>query len=353
MKKNKNINFWLLYYPVVLTFSILSAMFIRYNLNGEAFVPETILTASVIFTISILGGHLAIYFKNRAAELSHSVLNKKIVGGFIIFLVCIFIIVNFVVSLGGFVWYVVNGMDLNNFLPNLFKYDLSYANKSLFIWLMLISIAFFYVLWRMSSKKEQKLQEENLKFRYQTLKSQVNPHFLFNSFNTLSELVFEDAKKADSYIQKLSAIYRYVIENEETELIELEKEIDFVKEYFGLQKERYKDKISLNINISDTSNYKIVPLSLQLLVENAVKHNSASVDSPLIINILRDSNEVVVSNNIQKRNIIEGSTKTGLQNLKERVRLSINKELIFKEENNSFIVKIPIYNTGESFNNRR
>jgi LytS/YehU family sensor histidine kinase len=317
----------------------------KYNQTGSAFVPETILAAATIFTISILGGLLAIYFKNKADRLSHSELHKKIIPGFIIFLVYIFLISNIVVTLGVFVWYIINDMELNTFLPNLFKYELSYANKNLFIWLMIISILFFYVLWRISSKKEQNLREENLKFKYQTLKSQINPHFLFNNLNTLSELVYEDAKKADDYIQKLSEIYRYLIENEETKLIELEKEIDFVKKYFSLQKERYNDKILLNISIPNLEDYKIIPISLQSLIENAIKHNSYSHDMPLIISITRDNDDIVISNNIQRKNIIKNSTKTGLQNLKERVRLILDKELIFKEENNSFVVKMPVIKT--------
>jgi len=317
----------------------------KYNQTGKAFVPEAILVVATIFTISVLGGHLAIYFKNKADRLSHSELHKKIIPGFIIFLVCIFLISNIVVTLGVFVWYIINDIELNTFLPNLFKYELSYANKNLFIWLMIISILFFYVLWRISSKKEQNLREENLKFKYQTLKSQINPHFLFNNLNTLSELVYEDAKKADGYIQKLSEIYRYLIENEETKLIELEKEINFVKKYFSLQKERYNDKILLNISIPDLEDYKIIPISLQSLIENAIKHNSYSQDMPLIINITRDNDDIVISNNIQRKNIIKNSTKTGLQNLKERVRLILDKELIFKEENNSFVVKMPVIKT--------
>jgi len=339
------IKFWLLYYSVVLIFSILSAILMKYNQTGKAFVPEAILVVATIFTISVLGGHLAIYFKNKADRLSHSELHKKIIPGFIIFLVCIFLISNIVVTLGVFVWYIINDIELNTFLPNLFKYELSYANKNLFIWLMIISILFFYVLWRISSKKEQNLREENLKFKYQTLKSQINPHFLFNNLNTLSELVYEDAKKADDYIQKLSEIYRYLIENEETKLIELEKEINFVKKYFSLQKERYNDKILLNISIPDLEDYKIIPISLQSLIENAIKHNSYSQDMPLIINITRDNDDIVISNNIQRKNIIKNSTKTGLQNLKERVRLILDKELIFKEENNSFVVKMPVIKT--------
>jgi len=125
----------------------------------------------------------------------------------------------------------------------------------------------------------------------------------------------------------------------------LEKEINFVKKYFSLQKERYNDKILLNISIPDLEDYKIIPISLQSLIENAIKHNSYSQDMPLIINITRDNDDIVISNNIQRKNIIKNSTKTGLQNLKERVRLILDKELIFKEENNSFVVKMPVIKT--------
>ncbi|HVO72945.1 MAG TPA: histidine kinase [Ignavibacteriaceae bacterium] len=342
MEKVEKIKFWLIFYPAVLIFSILSAIFKRYNLNGKAFVPETILTAAVIFTISVLGSHLAIYFKNKAAKLSHAELNKKIITGFILFLMFIVLISNVVVSIGGFVWYLINGLDLNNFLPNLFKYDLTYANKSLFIWFMFFSIAFFFTLWRKSSKKEQYLREENLKYRYQTLKSQVNPHFLFNSFNTLSELIYSDPGKADNYLQKLSGIYRHVLENGEKDLISLDDELKFVRQYFDLQKERESDKISLSIDAEDVKGYKIMPVSLQLLVENALKHNSMSYEKPLKIKITMQDDYIVVSNNIQRKNIFENSTRKGLQNLSERSKLILKKELIIIENNDMFIVKLPV-----------
>jgi LytS/YehU family sensor histidine kinase len=112
-----------------------------------------------------------------------------------------------------------------------------------------------------------------------------------------------------------------------------------------LQKERYNDKVLLNINIPDLEEYKIIPISLQSLIENAIKHNSYSQNMPLKINITRDNDDIIISNNIQRKNIIENSTKIGLQNLKERVRLILDKELIFKEENDSFIVIMPVVKT--------
>ena len=186
------------------------------------------------------------------------------------------------------------------------------------------------------------MREENLKYKYQNLKSQVNPHFLFNSLNTLSEIVYEDAKIADKYIQKLSGIYRYILENEEIDLVPLNKEIEFVKQYFDIQKVRDNNKILLEIDCQDADEFKVVPVSLQILVENALKHNSRSEKSALKIRIERMNDVIVVSNNIQRKNILENELKTGLLNLKERVRLILDKNLILEEDNNRFIVKLPI-----------
>ncbi len=231
---------------------------------------------------------------------------------------------------------------MQGFLTQLFKYELSYANRNLLIWLWAFSIVFFYILWRKSSRKEQSLREENLKYRYQTLKSQVNPHFLFNSLNTLSELLYTDVKKADNYLQKLSAIYRYVLENEEKDLIPLPEELGFVQQYFNLQKERDNDKIFLDIVISDAAEYKVIPVSLQQLTENALKHNSRSREKPLIIRITIDRDYIVVSNTIQRKTVLENSTQTGLTNLKERVSLITGRELIVHEDNDQFVIKLPV-----------
>lgn len=339
--KNKKL-FWLVYHFGILVLSIISAMIMKYNQTGKTFVPETILVVATIFTISALGGYFGVYIFNRLAKLSHKELNKKIVPAFFLFLVAIFIIANIVVSLGVFIWYIVKGIDLNTFFSNLYRLELYPANKSLSLWLVLFSLVFFYSLWKKSSGKEQMLREDNLKYKYRNLKSQVNPHFLFNSLNTLSELVYYDAKKADNYIQKLSGIYRYILENEETDLVSLNDELDFIRQYFNLQKERDNDKIFMDIDVNKEEEYQIIPVSLQLLVENALKHNSMSRDKPLVVKISNNDDYIVVSNNIQRKNTLETSTQTGLSNLKERVKLIMGRELIVKEDANQFVVKLPI-----------
>jgi two-component sensor histidine kinase len=339
--------FWIFYHLEMLAFAATVAMIMKYQQVGDPFTPMVLVP---FFTLSIMfvsGGYLAIFMINRAKKYPHHQLAKKIVPALLIFYIAIFLIANISISLGILGWFLYTGQDLNELWDQLIHHELNFANNRLFIWLMFFTIAFFYVLWQKSAKKEQSLTEEKLRFQYNNLKAQVNPHFLFNSLNTLSELVYQDAKKADNYIQKLSSIYRYILENENTELISLEKEIEFVKEFFSLQRERDDGKIALEINMDKTADLSVIPVSLQVLVENALKHNACSKDKPLKIKITRNSDYVIVSNNIQRKSIPENSTKIGLQNLMERVKLATNKELIQNEENNEFIIQIPIIQTRQ------
>jgi LytS/YehU family sensor histidine kinase len=234
----------------------------------------------------------------------------------------------------------MKGWGMENFINRIG----SRAIISLSVGLFVCCIVFFYTTWRQAIEREQKLREENLKYRYRTLKTQVNPHFLFNSLNTLSEIVYADAKKADNYIQKLSGIYRYILDNEETDLIPLNKEIEFVKQYFDLQKERDENKIQLDIDLKNTDKFKIVPVSLQILVENALKHNVISEEKPLKIHIHGDDGYISISNNMQRKSTLNNSSGTGLSNLNERVKLITGKEIIINQNNNQFTVKLPLIN---------
>jgi LytS/YehU family sensor histidine kinase len=141
--------------------------------------------------------------------------------------------------------------DTTHYLRFLFQVELPGAIKSFSIWILLGSAFFFYTIWRQAIEREQQLREENLKYKYKNLKTQVNTHFLFNSLNTLSEIIYADTKKADNYIQKLSEIYRYILEHEETDWIPLNEELAFVNQYFELQKEREDDKIRLDIDFQN------------------------------------------------------------------------------------------------------
>ena len=227
---------------------------------------------------------------------------------------------------------------LNQFIQNELK-------GMLISWLIGISggsLIFFYFEWNASLQREQKLKEEKLIFQYETLKNQVNPHFLFNSLNTLSSLVSKDAQLSEKFISKFSLIYRYILENRDKDLVFLSDELEFVQDYFFLQKIRDDGKILLDIKIDEPDKYKILPISLQLLIENALKHNAATKDNPLKIKVTRDENFIVVENNLEPKTRLEISSKIGLKNLTERVKLAMNKEVIVEQSNSQFIVKMPV-----------
>lgn len=339
--KNKTL-FWIAYYGGILVVSVIIAANNMYRFNGKAFIPETILNTAIIFLMSVVIGHLALFLLKKADTLKPQELQRKILPGFVIFLVLIVVIANVSVTVGVFVWYVVKGLDLSQFIPNIIANDLAFANRSLKVPLFIFSVLFFFIFWGRASRNEIKLLDENFQYKYKLLKSQVNPHFLFNSLNTLSELIYSDVKKADFYVQKLSDIYRYILDNEDVDLIALDKEISFISDYFELQKVRDDNKISLESQLSNIENCKIIPVSLQVLIENALKHNSRSVERPLMITISLADDFVVVSNNIQRKNILESSTQKGLGNLNERVKLICGRSLIIHEENERFTVRIPI-----------
>ena len=247
-----------------------------------------------------------------------------------------------IVSLGVYIFYLIEGYDTSGFLRRLFQIELTGAIKQFSISILIGSIIFFYIIWRKAIDREQLLREENLNYKYRNLKAQVNPHFLFNSLNTLSELVYMDAKMADNYIQQLSAIYRYILENEDRDLIPLKDELDFISQYITLQKVRDQDKFIIDMNVTETDKFKVIPVSLQILVENAIKHNTMSREQPLVVTIKQIDDYIMISNRIQRKSILAASTQKGLSNLKERVRLIMQRELIIIDNEDQFIVKLPL-----------
>ncbi|MDD4603776.1 MAG: histidine kinase [Bacteroidales bacterium] len=338
MKRNTKI----IAFASVIIFSIVYALLFKWGQTGNSFKAETIMYGAIILLDIVITGSIAYSAYKKFSKKTAIQLEKNIIPAFIVFVLIALMVSLFLVSIGVYTLFLAKGYDTTGFWGHLFKIELPGALKQLTAWILMGSVLFFYIIWRKALDREQKLREENLKYKYRNLKSQVNPHFLFNSLNTLSELVYDDPAKADHYIQKLSGIYRYVLENEENDLIPLKDELGFIQQYFDLQKVRDKDKIYLEIDVHGESEYKIIPVSLQLLVENVLKHNSMSREKPLVIRIFNCDDYIIVSNPVQRKNILEKSTRIGLSNLKERARLIVGRELVVVEENNQFIVKLPI-----------
>jgi len=189
-----------------------------------------------------------------------------------------------------------------------------------------------------------KLQKENLQSQFDVLKQQVNPHFLFNSLNVLTSLIRLEPELAEKFTEHLAKVYRYVLENKDNELVNLSTEISFLDAYIFLINIRFMDKVVVNIRIpEDRKNDRIIPLAMQLLIENAIKHNSMSKKSPLVIDIFIDeNNQLNVVNNLQEREAHMTSTGVGLKNIQNRYRLLNNTVPVFEKTETHFTARIPL-----------
>ena len=202
-------------------------------------------------------------------------------------------------------------------------------------------------------RQEQHIHEiesEILRIKYQQLRAQVNPHFLFNSLNILISLINSNPHKATEFTKQLASIYRYLLSNDKQDVVLLTEELNFAQKYAKILNIRYGDGIKINIpDVTDVavSSMRIVPTALQILIENAVKHNIISVSSPLTINLSIDNNHVTVTNNLALRPIPADSTGIGLKGLKEKYKIIANKEIIIKQTDMKFSVSIPLMSRHE------
>lgn len=196
-----------------------------------------------------------------------------------------------------------------------------------------------------TSKKEvvqQKLIANSANAQFESLKNQLDPHFLFNSLNVLSALIDENPAQAQKFTASMSKIYRYVLEQKDKELVTVAEEIEFAKTYCNLLKTRFEDSVDFVFDIKKEDEQKfVVPLSLQLLLENCIKHNFATSTKPLIIKIYSQANSLSIENNLQKREQLTESAGIGLSNIVQRYSLLTSQNVIVQESNEDFTVKIP------------
>jgi sensor histidine kinase YesM len=211
-------------------------------------------------------------------------------------------------------------------------------------------IANIYEILFLNREKEQnesRVEQLNIakaQAELEALKNQIDPHFIFNSLNTLSFLITRDPKSARRYNDTLALVYRYILGNRERDLVLLREEIDFIGNYFYLVKIRFAEAINLVIEITDLSaeNFLIPPISMQTLVENAIKHNEFSETTPLSIAVSISSDYVIVSNPMNRLGEPQPSSKIGLRNLDNRYKLITKRNIIIENNFEKFIVKLPI-----------
>ena len=256
-------------------------------------------------------------------------------GGFLTTIVCfaVVMLVSMVIHSNNF---------KQTFIP--LKLNLIYAILVNLLFHLVNAIFFYFKEYRIKLLEAEQLKSKTSQAELQVIKSQINPHFLFNNLNVLSALVMQNSSEANKFIEAFSQVYRYILSNQNKELVELKTELEFIKPYIYLLEKRFSNGLKITIDIDEAQENKfIIPASLQMLIENAIKHNVASKTKPLHIDLHTNGNHtLVVSNNLQLRDIVENSTEIGLQNIMKRYLLVGNREVIVNKTEQDFIVTLPL-----------
>ena len=250
--------------------------------------------------------------------------------------------------LGLFLLRLITHMSIRDISFNEFVAEQSWKYYSFGLWITLsivivFHIIYFYNKYQQTKIKEQKVIAGTASAKFDALKNQLDPHFLFNSLNVLTSLIEENPDNALAFTTALSKVYRYVLEQKNKDLVTVDEELDFARTYMSLLKMRFEDSIIFEIpERANNPESKVVPLSLQLLLENAVKHNMVTSNKPLRIKIYESGDNLVVENNLQPKQIVKKSSGVGLANITQRYQILTNEKVIINQEANSFAVAIPM-----------
>lgn len=269
--------------------------------------------------------------------------NKRVYAGIIatlLYTIPIVLVLNYIMFVK------VQGISESTFFsPNMILIHMFYIILSLGISTFMHARSFM-INWKSASQQEvvqQKIIAGTASAKFESLKSQIDPHFLFNSLNVLSSLIEENPDNAQKFTTSLSKIYRYVLEQKDKELVTVAEELAFAKTYMNLLKMRFEDSITFELPENfENEDAKVVPLSLQLLLENTIKHNIVSEKKPLHIKITIKNNELIVENNKQIKEVLKGRKGVGLQNIVNRYAILSKRNVIVEDADEFFRIKLPI-----------
>ncbi|PZR28787.1 MAG: sensor protein lytS [Citrobacter freundii] len=224
------------------------------------------------------------------------------------------------------------------------KLNLIYAGLISLFFHLLNAIVFFFREYRIKSIEAEELKRVSAQAQLQAIRTQVNPHFLFNNLNVLSGMVIKENPKANRFIEEFSKVYRYILNSQDKELVALQQELDFIKPYVYLLQQRYPDSLKVDIRIPEKYYTRyIIPVALQMLIENAIKHNVISRNNPLYIEVKANGSEMLtVRNNRQPRQSVEQSNKIGLSNISKRYGLVCGRDIEIQESGEVFEVHLPL-----------
>jgi two-component system, LytTR family, sensor kinase len=224
------------------------------------------------------------------------------------------------------------------------KLNIIYAVLVNLLFHLVNAIFFYFTEYKTKWIEAEQLKRISTQAELQVIKNQINPHFLFNNLNVLSALVMQNNAEANKFIEAFSQVYRYILNNQDKELVALQAELEFIKPYIFLLEKRFSQGLKITVEIPEKYNANfIIPASLQMLIENAIKHNVATRVKPLHIVLHANGNNTLeVSNNLQLREVVENSTEIGLQNIMKRYMLVSGKEVLVEQTTDTFKVTLPL-----------
>ena len=302
-------------------------------------MPDFLFSFLMSSSLSLGGFKVEEFFDKRMSWIDYPVKRLVLTAG--VYLIYTFV-VSFVLS-AAYALFTIEGLTIHNIS---WVKVLSFTDTPILIAMVIIAIFIsrsWLFEWRNAAIEAEQLKSEKLASQNQFLKDQLNPHFLFNSLNVLSNLVYESADRSAEFIQQLSKIYRYVLDVQQEQLVSLKRELDFAEHYLSLQKIRFENSLEYFIDVQPSQALQLPPLSLQLLLENAIKHNIASMEKPLRIMIQQEGTHLVVRNVLQPKITKEDSVKgIGLENITKRYELLSEVKPSIQQTETEFIVKLPL-----------
>jgi LytS/YehU family sensor histidine kinase len=324
-------------YKVFLVINIIAGLF-RYSIFNNKDLGFHLILFSVSYAVFISVWEIILVFHNWIS--SKITLDKKPITNITIQIVFGFILGTLIVRTVIFYFAVKFGVQEINMLKN-FSVLIVFFLISI-IYLVLIGSYFFYQ-WKENLLYNEALKRDQAQVKFDALKNQVNPHFLFNALAALNSLIFENQQLASDFLQQLSKVYRYILQNKEQAVVTVEAELKFVEHYIALQKTRYDENVLFLMEVQEIDfDKKIVPVSLQILIENVFKHNIINGENKMQISITSNTEYLTVSNFLQPKEQIEDSNQQGLENLKSLYRFLSEKEVQVLVTAHSFTVNLPL-----------
>ena len=310
-----------------------------FNLSVNDFFKVFSIHFMYAFVLSLLNGYFFQYLEENI-DWKGNTKKRLIIGAFgsVILTMIGLVVLRFVTLV------IILGRPIESFLHD----ENARAYYTFGFVITLITSLVFHAIFLYKALTEKKVKEQQIvakteTAKYESLKSQIDPHFLFNSLNVLTSLIEENPKQAGKFTTKLSKVYRYVLEQKNKDLIDLDEELQFARTYMELLKMRFENAVIFEIpERSNNPELKIIPLSLQLLLENTIKHNVVSEEYPLKVTITEEDGYLVVTNNFNPKNVLEKGTEVGLKNIVDRYNLITLKKVTIEKTAEKFTVKLPL-----------